>query len=80
MRTKFLLDFRFSFPLCSVKTSSGFSVNAFGYMKKEFHQECWEFLWCPKGNMRTLEADEREESGEAITSCQFVQLVIVSKN
>lgn len=61
MRTNFLPDFRFSFSLCSVKPSDGFSVNAFGNMKKEFHQECWEFLWCPKGNMRTLEADEREE-------------------
>lgn len=47
-------------------------------MKKEFHQECWEFLWCPKGNMRTLEADERK-SGEAVTSCQFVQLICFFK-
>lgn len=61
MRTKFLPDFKFFFSLCSAKPSSGFLVNAFGYMQKEFHQECWEFLWCSEGNMRTLEADEREE-------------------
>lgn len=57
----FLPDLRFFFYLCSAKPGGGFSVNAFSYMKREFHQKCWEFLWCPKGNMRNLEADERDE-------------------
>ena len=59
MRSKFLPEFRLSCSLGSVKPSGGFSVNALGYMKKEFLQECREFLWCPRGNMRTLDANER---------------------
>lgn len=48
-------------------------------MKKEFHQECWEFFWCPKGNMRTLEADERDGKWESqkhhANSCNFLHFL-----
>lgn len=72
MKNKLLPDFRFSFPLCFVKPSGGFSVNASGCVLKEFHQECWEFLWWPKGNKRTTGSDERDmKNEEAINITQF---------
>lgn len=61
MSCRFLPGLRFSSYLCSVKLGGGFPFDASGNMKKEFYQECWEFLWCPKGNTRALEADERGE-------------------